>query len=716
MSEFIRKHKLLTELAILVLLCILMLTAIEVRQPYFFLQDDNADSYICQYVFSLRSVLSGEFPLYNFHQYAGLSFLDRGQTGQLNIFVYIGGFLSYLFLGHLTGTLDFVAALYLIIGALGMYLLLKKYNLSAVASLIGSIAWSFNSFSIYCGSNWIISIILTGCLPWMIYTSHLMLKENGIKAIICSAIAKTFMFYGGHPQYFVYAIIFDFFFMLCVIFAQEKKDNRLKAELSFTFKYFISGALTTLWSLPLLVPMINSMNKSITRSSALEFDTFVDSLFSLKDFIIGQYNPLMQYDITRVEVMENGESIGLIDTLIAIHKNMSHMGFIVFFALIMAIVILITRRNNKDQLTSTAIVKIAMCLPPMLIAVLWASSPIFNRLIYIIPVLNRFRYPFKLMQYAMFFMIFIAAVSLDYLLESLLAKKEKLLSLLKIALPLIEIVDLIIVYLLLPVRFFGMYTLSPKPFEDEAVDLLKGSRYVFVGDAPAYWDLDTRQRQGNDSVATLGYNYATYLGLSNIGGYDVLLPESTAYSLFDTINNMGNVCANVALYDELVPDMSAHGVSYYVCLLENENEIGEFLEPYGITLCYEDDVKAIFYDALAEPLVFAVTDDDAYGIDFEEHVNYLRIVTDESFEGGMIVANYTHDSHFEAALDGDVVPITDQGNYEKMIINDVPSGSHEIVIRYVDNTFKYSAIVSLAGTALVTMAYIIIKMRKKEEK
>jgi hypothetical protein len=56
MNEFIKKHKLLSNIVILVLICILMLIALEIRQPYFFLQDDNADSYICQYVHSLRSV------------------------------------------------------------------------------------------------------------------------------------------------------------------------------------------------------------------------------------------------------------------------------------------------------------------------------------------------------------------------------------------------------------------------------------------------------------------------------------------------------------------------------------------------------------------------------------------------------------------------------------------------------------------------------------
>ena len=214
MRAFIEKHKLLTDILITVLLCAVMLIAMEIRQPYFFLQDDNCDSYVCQYAYSLESVIQGEFPYYNFHQFGGMRYLDKGQTGQLNIFVYIAGAMSELFLSHIGGVLDFTASLYLVAGAVGMLLLLlKRFKTGRVAAIIGAIAWSFNSFSIYCGSNWLIAIILTGCLPWIILATGYLVENNGIKALILAAIPKVFMFYGGHPQYFIYAILFDYLFL-----------------------------------------------------------------------------------------------------------------------------------------------------------------------------------------------------------------------------------------------------------------------------------------------------------------------------------------------------------------------------------------------------------------------------------------------------------------------------------------------------------------------
>ena len=42
MKGFLDRHKLLTDIGVTVLICIVMLTVLEIRAPYFFLQDDNA--------------------------------------------------------------------------------------------------------------------------------------------------------------------------------------------------------------------------------------------------------------------------------------------------------------------------------------------------------------------------------------------------------------------------------------------------------------------------------------------------------------------------------------------------------------------------------------------------------------------------------------------------------------------------------------------------
>jgi len=713
LKAWFKKHPLAVDTAITILISVIMLTIMEIRQPYFFLQDDNCDSYICQYVHSLRSVTQGEFPLYNFHQLGGISFLGKGQTGQLNLFVYIGGALSKLFLGHLCGTVDAVAWLYLIAGAIGMLILLEKvFSLSRVASITGAIAWSFNSFSIYCGSNWIIAIILTGTMPWIVLGTNYLMNHKGIKALIIAAIPKVFLFYGGHPQYFVYAVLFDYIFVLSRIFIDTPKGSRAKAEGKFTLNYFFSGLLVTLWSLPLLGPMWGAMNDSVDRSGKLIFGTFINNKYRLGDFVLGIFLPILKYDITDSEFIEDGIEVGIIDTIDAIQKNMSHFGYILLIAFILGIVHLILKRSDLRKSGDNVVKKTAVCVPGLIIAFLWATSGWFNRIIFFIPVLNRFRYPFKLMQFALFFMIIIAAVMLSYIFKELLANKNRIKNILSAAFPLIECINLLALYLVLPVRYFGVYTVSAIPFEEPFYDNLAGARYVTLMDAPDYWDKENNlTRTGYDTAATLAYNYATYYGLNNRSGYDLMMTEETLIACSDFIYIGDDICGDVSEpYENMVEFMRYSGVSYYVTLPENADYLEEYFEPYGITRCYDDGTRVIFYDALAYPMVYT---SDGYALELDEHVNYLTVTTPDKFEGGSVTVNYTHNRKFIATVDGQETAITDPGDYSNMTVSGLSAGSHTITFRYVDNTFRNCLIVSLAGTVILAAAVLIKNSKRK---
>ncbi|MCR5593910.1 MAG: hypothetical protein K6F79_09230 [Saccharofermentans sp.] len=719
MSEFIKKHKLLTDVVILVLICILMLVALEIRQPYFFLQDDNADSYICQYVHSLRSASQGQLPFYNFHQLGGIPFLDRGQTGELNVFVYIGGILSQLFLGHLCGTVDFTASLYLIAGAAGMFLFLKKKTgIADYVAMMGAIAWSFNSFSIYCGSNWIISIILTGCFPWMVLSTVYLSENNGLKAILLAAIPKVFMFYSGHPQYFIYAIIFDYLFGLSYLFFFTPKGNKLKTECRFTLKYFLSGLVITLWSLPLLGPMFRAMIISVDRTGAPDINYFIEYRFRLEDFFLSLVYPVMQYDVTGFKQLI-GKEAAVVDEIIAIQKNMAHIGIVLFLIVLLGLVRFISsfsRRLTKEE--KTLYRWMYSLLPVAVISFLWGGTKWFNMIIYHIPMLNRFRYPFKVMQIFLFFLIMFACLSLQQMISGM--KKQKKAKAVSITLLVIECINLLAVYFILPVRFFGLYTNSPKPFTEPLYDDLCGSRYVTVLDSPFFWKenpetLEERsQRVPHDTAALLSYNYATYYGLDCVSGYDLLTSIENVTASDVLLYYTDSIGGSVGyFYDGFVDHMRSKGVRYYVTLTSNADTVEEELSSYGITRWAEDDNRVIFIDGQEEPLAFS--GDDYGDVTLEEHINYLEVTTPESFEGGKVTVNYTHNRDFIATVDGQETAITDSGDYHDMIVDGVPSGSHKIVFRYVEHTFRNCLMVSAAGTAVLAVLLYVTGRKKRNE-
>lgn len=721
MKSFLDKHKLFVDIAVTVLLCAVMLIAMEIRQPYFFLQDDNCDSYICQYAYSLRSVSQGEFPYYDFHQFGGMRFLDKGQTGQLNIFVYLAGALSELLLGHIGGVVDFSAAIYLILGAVGMlFLLQKRFKVKSAVSIIGAITWSFNSFSIYCGSNWMITLILTGCLPWIVLSTCYLMDNDELKALILAAIPKVFMFYGGHPQYFIYAIIFDYLFALSYLLFVTAKGSRLKALGKFTLKYFLSGLLILLWSLPLLVPMYEMMISSVDRSSVFDWITFSEYTFPLKDLLTGMLYPLFQFDVTGVEVID-GVEVPTIVCVIAILKNMSYIGYLLLFTALFGLVHLLFGRDKKNSLYSASNRKqLFAMIPPALIALFWGGTTWFNRIIFFIPILNRFRFPFKVIQFFLFFLIMFACVALNAYVVS---KKGN--NILPVVLIAVQCVNLTAVYLILPVRFFGVYTNSPVPYEEPWAEDLKDKRYVTVLDHPDYFGVNLFDEDGNsaqrriayDTTAVLSNNIATYFGFDNISGYEILNNRELYEANGDMLSWIDDVGGNIAdVYDGMVEQMRDRAVSLYVTLPEYADYVERRLAPYGIVRWKEDDNRVIFYDAEAEPRAYYSDSNEEFGeVQLDVHVNYLEVTTPSDFEGGSVTVNYIHDSAFVATVDGQEMPITNCGNYSDMIVNGVDAGEHTIIFRFVDNSFRNCLIFSGIITVLLAAGLLVsTKVKNKE--
>ncbi len=69
---------------VFVLVCLAaVLLPLEIKYPYYFLQDDNRDATLPWLVHNWRSLQEGEVALYNFHQYSGYPQLGTGQNGTL---------------------------------------------------------------------------------------------------------------------------------------------------------------------------------------------------------------------------------------------------------------------------------------------------------------------------------------------------------------------------------------------------------------------------------------------------------------------------------------------------------------------------------------------------------------------------------------------------------------------------------------------------------
>ena len=253
MQTLYHKNKQLINLGITLLACTLIFVAIEIKYPYFFMRDDNGDSYIAEYTYGIRCLAEGKFPFYCFNEFCGQRFFAFGQTGLLNPVICFAAMLSNIICGKFDMMIEIIVYISILIGSAGAFFLLKKIGCSDLPAIIGAIAWSFYAYNIWEGSCWIAVIYTTSVFPYFLLTSLLLLEKSSIRNIILMVIPRIYLFYLGHPQFFIYAALFDCIFIgvLCLI---KTKENRLRKLLLLIKDYLIVYITTTFLALPLLIP------------------------------------------------------------------------------------------------------------------------------------------------------------------------------------------------------------------------------------------------------------------------------------------------------------------------------------------------------------------------------------------------------------------------------------------------------------------------------
>ena len=223
-------------LAFTVFITLLFLIINECVHPYFFFCDDNLDSYFTQYTYTIDCLKNLELPLYNFHRFMGTEYLSHGQTGLFDPVMYISYGLSYLFFGHSFALIDIMAIIHLTIGGVGMFLVIRKLSGNHLASSLGAISWSLNSFVLFLGRSWFVVILNASIFPYILLGSLYLLTKKDFKALIVSALPKIICYaLVHHPQFFFYSVAADFVFIIAYSIIVSKKET-----LKFFGKYIAS--------------------------------------------------------------------------------------------------------------------------------------------------------------------------------------------------------------------------------------------------------------------------------------------------------------------------------------------------------------------------------------------------------------------------------------------------------------------------------------------
>jgi hypothetical protein len=656
-------------------LCILifcLVAMLELRFPYFFLQDENRVQHLPLYVHNIHALLNGDFPLYNFHQFLGIRV--GIQNAALYPFNYIGLAFSQLFLGHYLGAVEFISFIHLVIAGLGFFYMLRSFDLEECSCLFGAFAYAACGYVITLGNSWIPILECASYLPWIIMYGIRLAYVGGYATCMVLVGIRTLLLLVGYPQLYVYIVTFEIITVLSLMFAdslsqlvRNVRGSRTVWPIEGNFRLYIlshAGALGI--SMPLILLAYHQASQSLTRKSVLDWDTYITNSYDLKLWLNGLVTPFNEAGIS---------------TWNELHF-ISHVGYLTLLGIILALCTL------HKSVARNRIIVFAGCA---VIALMWSGDTVVTRLVYYLPVYSKLRWPFKLQLFTSFYMIAVSAFGFDLICR----KTESIKS--GARFPAQFVVSLLLTLHLL--NFVGIYALFRQysftqfldmvPFDEPLKGVLSKGRIVSI------LQKDISENQLGKAVGftapLIGYNYATLWGLYHLGGHDSLVPEENFRAAFDLdYDSAFKVRPGSTLDDELKNSLEYFrlwGVRWYIV-----DKAFPVSEVRGLRLFSKEETRNIYYDQEALPFAFWADSPLASAVNCKFRTNSIVLNTRRPSEG-MAVVNVLWNPFFSALVDGKKVELKKTNGKQLLVV--VPGGNHLVEIRYSDPYLMVGLFISM---------------------
>ena len=222
--------RLIYELLIILTISVFFIL-LELKVPYYFFQDDNRLYSFGNFVHNYRSILNFEIPLYNFYQFLGSTALACGQSAALYPITYISVFLSSILFGNYFACMDIYVYINLCIAGIGFFYFMRYFGFNKISSFFGAISWVMCSFVIYVSDSGVSISGLAAYFPILIHLSIKLYREANYKVLLQLAVVRCLLLLIGHPQFFVYCVLFEILTIGSLIFFENidkifKKQNK----------------------------------------------------------------------------------------------------------------------------------------------------------------------------------------------------------------------------------------------------------------------------------------------------------------------------------------------------------------------------------------------------------------------------------------------------------------------------------------------------------
>lgn len=646
-----------------------LLLLLEFRWPYYFLQDDGLEYFLPAYFHNWKSLLAGHLPLYDFHIFAGVPHAAVGQPAVFYVPQYFATFLSESIWGHPFATIDLMAFMHGLIAVAGGYVLLRYLGASEAAASFGGLA-AFSGFFVWAGRLWPGALILCAWFPWMVWASLRYLGKPGAGRAGWLMFFRLGLLYGGQPQFFVLAMIFEHLFGLSYTLAKRREGWGLRY-----LGYIALDLPTALLGLPLLLPMWSEVGRSLDRARPLSYTEFSSLHISPIFWLMGQLFVFIRLNLPRDYVTQS-------------IPYLSYIGYIASILPLGAVVLWKKQPKSRPWLMA--------CCACFVIALLWCWN-VLGPVIYHLPVLNRFRWPFKLIYFAGFFQCLVAALVL-----TVFSRRWQ-----RVAIALF-LVNWVVVFCILPNHAWRVREYHP-PLKSHWVNTLKNGRYLVVSEGPVF--------SGSDQLVEL--DYSELWGLDNLLGYEPLLPQRNAQVVFGKIDLESDL--HSGSYDgSLKKPFLAHLKEWsvkYVLVGPARAYVSSKLAAAGYRRQEEKQGWTLWKDPAALPRVRWADAGEGSGagagIRWTEHVNSIDVDLSE-WPGRQLVFAFAANHGLETCFAGHCRPVAHSP--DGLIRVEIPVGTRHVRLVYHNALFLPAILIAVATLAVyLLLVFRSIRLRNTYE-
>jgi len=669
-----RKRSALALVAASLGLLFVSLAVLEAVHPYYFFEDDNRDHLLPFFLVAYRTLATGELAQIDFHQALGMPLLANGLSSVLSPLPYLAIAAGRALVGHDSAAIEILVAMYFAIGAVGSVFLGRRLHLSDAAVLFGTVTWVCNPFLVYLSISWVTLCPLVAFLPWIMGFS-LALREGVTPRRVAGLVAAHLgLLFAGFVQWFVYAVLFE----LAVHALLALRDRR-RGEVRLPSLVAIAGVLAVVFvlGLPLLMPMWNQTQQSVERSVPLPFSIYLSEPFPIGSWLNGVVAPWTRlFDPTGADFVERASPAGL-----------SHLGYLSLF-----LIPLVFRRRTGEAHDDGPWFAFGLLAA---VALLWAFG-IVARPIYWIPVLNRFRWSFKLLALANFFLCWLAAAGLQRWLAT---RRPKTATSLAPALVLLQFANLLVLNATHGQRGFRQHT-DPVPLTEPRVADFGLDRIASVGRPPLRAD-------SLRTVGRLGFDYASFFGIYAFSGYDPLMTQANGEATL-LLNYEGSW--NGPPSHLPVALLRNWDVRWYAVPRTADRLYAPVLVAAGLTLVETREDRVLYRDDAALPLAsWNSAEEPTHHLLPTHYRGNSMFVAADLPRDALVTVRLLSSSFYDATIDGQRVGWRE--NPLRQFVLAVPVGHHEIRLRYSDPYFRLGTATALLSLAVGTLAVIVWRNR-----